>query len=149
MTQTTGGLSWVDAEIEISTDGAAYTDISGHSNSVEIAGGERVTGAAYTADGDTAIIKRGKRQPLTVTVNVIYTEPTNSPYNTFQTAYESPTGRIDFRWSPAGGDGSELQYTSSAGIPKQPPYPVGNSDSGDPLMVSLVIECASISEASV
>lgn len=150
MAQTTGGLSWVDAEIEFSSDGGStWSDISGFTNSLEVSGGERVTGAAYTADGDTAVITRGKRQPLTITVNALWTDlATDDPRPLYQTAYESATGDVRFRWSPEGGDATEVQYTSSAGIPITPVYMGGASDSGDPIMITMTIECASITEGN-
>ena len=143
MAQTTGAMSWVDSTISISTNGSTWVDISGQQNKVTLSGGERITGGAYTADGDTVILTRGKRSVLTVTVSVVYTEATNSAYSTFQTAYESDTGAIYFRWLTKTGG---LTFTTSAGVPKTPPYPTGDSASGDPLMVDLTIECASITE---
>ena len=74
MPQTTGGLSAVNAQVEVSTNGSAWTDISGSSNKVEPSGGERQSGEAYTHDGDVAIITGGKREPIELTLSFVYTE---------------------------------------------------------------------------
>ena len=148
MAQTTGALSWRDAEISISTNGSSWTDVSGHSNKVCHSGGERNSGAAYTALGDTAIITRGKRAPITVTASFIYTEASAEPYDTVNDAYENGTD-VYIRWSPKGGDSTELMYTSSAGIVKNAVYPQGDSSGADPLMVDLVLEVATITESTI
>lgn len=148
MAQTTGAVSFKDVYIGMSTDGSSWTDISGYSNAVSHSGGERQTGSAYTADGDTAIITRGKRQPITVTVRAVYTEAANQAYDEANDAYE---GGTDFylRWSPKGDDSTELRYTTSAGTVKNPVYPQGDASNGDPVMIDLVVECASITETTV
>ena len=149
MAQTTGGMSFKDAAIFQSTDGSTWTsDISGIANMVEVSGGERSTGEAYTADGDTAIITRGKRAPLTVTVRGVYTETANELYDEANDAYEGGTDYY-IRWSPLGDDATELRYTTSAGTVKNPVYPSGDASSGDALIVEVVVECASITEATV
>ena len=43
MAQTALGISFVDAKIEYSTDGAAWNDISGEVNTVEVSGGDHRT----------------------------------------------------------------------------------------------------------
>ena len=148
MAQTTSGMSYAAAYLGHSTDGAAWTEISGHQVSIEISGGERSTGVVYTTDGDTGIIKAGKRAPLMVTANVVYTETADEPYDESNDAYE---GGSDYylRWSPGGGAASDLGYTTSAGIVKQAVYPVGDAESGEPIVVSIVLECASVTESTI
>lgn len=148
MAQTTGATSWRDAEISLSTDGASWTDRSGHNNSVSLSGGDRASGAAYTADGDTAIITRGKRAPITITASFVYTETAAEPYDTINDAYEAGTD-LYIRWSAKGGDSGELMHTSSAGIVKSFVTPQGASDSGDPILFDLVLEVASITESTI
>jgi hypothetical protein len=148
MAQTTAAMSWKDCKIEFSTDGSTYTDASGYANSVAVSGGERVTGAAYTTTGDTPIIKAGKRGPVTVTANVVYTETSSEFYDTANDAYEAASA-FYLRWSPGGGSTGDLQYATSSGFVKSPVYPSGSADSGDPMMIDVVVEVASITEATV
>jgi len=148
MAQTTGGMSPTNMSVWTSPDGSTWTDVSGYANSVELDGGERETGNAYTFDGDTAIIKAGKRAPITVTVRGVYTETADEFYDEVVDAYEAGT---DFyiRWSPGGGDAGDLGYTTSAGIVKNAPYPTGATDDATPVMTELVLECSSVTEAAI
>jgi len=148
MAQTTGGMAATDMSVWLSTDGSAWTDVSGYANSVEIDGGERETGNAYTFDGDTAIIKAGKRGPLTITVRGIYTETATEYYDKVVDAYEAGSD-LYVRWSPGGGDAGDLGFTSQAGIVKNAPYPVGEANAPDPIMTELVLECAYVTEAAI
>ena len=149
MAQTTRAMSGRSAYIAWSTGGTTFTDISGWSNSVNVDGGERNTGSAFTADTDTPIVLRGKREPLGVTVRALYTEVSTDPYKRFETAYE---GASDFyiRWAPAGNTSGNMQYTTSAGTIKSPPYQaVEDVGDGEALVVEMELECASITEAVI
>ena len=148
MAQTTSGMSGADISVGLSTDGTNFTDVSGFANSVEKDGGERVTGNAFTFDGDIAIIKAGKRDPITVTIRGVYTETASEFYDMVVDAYEAGSD-LYARWSPGGGDAGDLGYTTGAGIVKSAPYPVGNADEGEPIMVECVLEVASIAEAAI
>ena len=148
MTQTTGGMSPTEMYVGVSTDGSSWTDVSGYANSVEISGGERQTGSAHTFDGDTAIIKAGKRDPLTITVRGVYTETATQFYDKVVDAYTAGTS-FYVRWSPGGGDSGDLGFTSSSGFIKNNPYPAGSTDDAAPVMTELVLECASVTEAAI
>jgi hypothetical protein len=148
MAQTTSGMSPTNMYVGVSTDGNSWVDVSGFANSVEISGGERETGNAYTFDGDTAIIKAGKRGPLTVTVRGVYTETADKFYDETVDAYTAGSS-FYVRWSPGGGDSGDLGFTTSAGIVKNNPYPGGATDDATPVMVELVLECASVTEAAI
>ena len=51
MAQTTNSIWGGAAYVEISTNGSAWTDISGHANQVNPAPSERRQGEAWTFDG--------------------------------------------------------------------------------------------------
>jgi hypothetical protein len=148
MTQTDEGLPFTDALIEISTDGSVWTDISGFAGSVSRGGGQRNTGEAYTADGDTAIVKGGKRQPVDVSVIIVYTEETTPPYDTVRAAYEAGSDMY-VRWSPNGGDSGDEQYTTDAGIVTDCPEPVGSVESGDPLVIQFTVRTPKVTKSTV
>jgi hypothetical protein len=150
MAQTTESYSWVDCDVFLSTDdfSSSNVNVGGFSNSIEISGGERVTGAAYTADGDTAIITNGKRQPTTITARFVYTESANQPYNMINDAYEAGSN-LYIRWIPDGNTSGNYRYTSGAGIVKNPVYPTGDAESGDVLISELVLEVPEIAEDTV
>jgi len=148
MAQTTGGISFKSNKIEISTNGTTWADISGFANSVSVDGGDRQTGEAYTYDGDTAIIAIGKREPVEVTVRVVYTEGTGDPFETVRAAYEGGTN-LYVRWSPKGGTAGNFQFATGAGYVTAFGYPVGEAGSGDPVLVEFTVMAASITKSAV
>jgi hypothetical protein len=141
-------MSAFEMYVGFSTDGATFTEVSGAANSVEISGGERVTGSQPTFTGDTMILKKGKRGTITVTVRGVYTPDADEVYALAKTSYESG-GTFYVRWSPGGGDAGDVGYTTSAGIIKNPPYPGGSADSGDPILTEVQVECASVTVATI
>src|SRR5574337_844751 len=102
MPQTTGAITFKDAKVESSPDGAVWTDISGFHNLIDPSGGDRDVGSKFTLAADTAIITAGKRKPLNIKVNIVYTEGASDPTEIVRQAYENAT-KFYVRWSPKGG----------------------------------------------
>lgn len=134
--QTVGAVSWRAAKVEFSANGGStWTDISGAENGVAVDGGDRQTGVAFTDYGDTGVITSGKRDPLNVTVNALYTEVTSEAYDLYAGCYEADTP-ISIRWSPKGGGVGTFQFTALNGVPVSQPYPQGNTGpDAIPLMI--------------
>lgn len=141
-------VSFKDCKLEYSTDGAAYTDMSGYGTTVDVGGGERNSGEAYTFDGDTAILGFGKRAPLEITITLVYTENASHPYQAMRSYFENAT---DFylRWSPLGGDAGEWQWTTTLGKLTACPPPMGEAASADPLVAEAVFRCANVAKTNV
>lgn len=148
MAQTTAALAATDALIEYSTNGSDYTDISGYANSVTVSGGELQTGNAFTFDGDHPIIKAGKFNPITVDVDILFTESSTGAYGVLRGYFEAKT-QIYLRWSPDGGAGGDRRFTTSIGYITNMPIPGGTAEGGDPLAVSMSFECADITPSDV
>lgn len=148
MAQTTAGISFKDCTIEISPDNSNWTDISGFASSINPDGGERATGVKYTFDGDTAILRSAKRGPLTITVNIVYTEGASDPIEVLRAIYEAGSDYY-VRWSPKGGDSSEFLYTSDAGVIKFPLYPGGEAESPEVAMVDFILETPKVTKSAV
>lgn len=150
MTQDTGGISFVDAEIRISTDGNSYTDISGFANTLTVSGGERNFGEFFTADGDTPVLRAGKRASLNVAVVILYTEATTDPVEKLRGYYEADGGTpVYVDWSPKGGDNTEFRYETAAGILITPLYPGGDPETGDLVQVEFSVQVATITKAVI
>lgn len=150
MAQSTGGMSFVDAEIRISADGNSYTDISGFANTLTVTGGARNFGEFFTADGDIPVLRAGKRGSLNVAVVLLYTEGTGDPTEVLRGYYETAGGADTYiDWSPAGGDSTEFRYETSAGILITPLYPSGDPEPGDPVQVEFSIQVASITKSAI
>jgi hypothetical protein len=148
MAQTTAGISWKDCKFEGSPDNSNWADFSGFASSITADGGERATGVKYTFDGDVAILRSAKRGPLTVTVNIVYTEGAAGPTEVIRAIYEAGSDYY-LRWSPKGGDQAEFLFTTDAGVVKNPLYPGGEAESGDPVMVDIVLETPKITKSAV
>ena len=140
MAQTTDGMSGVANTVEHSPDGAAWTDISGYANQVNVDPQTRKSGVAYTFDGDTGIITFGKREPMLVRVRIIYTEDGSSPFDALLTIFETAPGTAFYlRWSPKGSDTGDFEFTTPISKISEFNFPSVDGESADPLMVEFAV----------
>jgi len=144
MSQTTDGMSFFAAKAFVSPDGSTWTDVSGHGASIAVTGGDRVTGEQNTFDGDTPVVKPGKRGSIDLTCRYIYTEEAADPFEVLRAIYETAGGACYAQYSPKDG----FWYTTSEGILMQHEYPGGDASSGDVTMSQFVMKCAAISKAA-
>lgn len=150
MTQTTGGMSFVDCEIRFSTNNSDWTDISGSANGITVSGGERQSGEEYTYDGDVAVVTAGKRGPVTVDVNAIYTESATESFNLAWTQYTTADGGSAWLdWSPDGGDSADWRYSTNTGVVINALPPGGEAAPGAPATISFQIKCSEVSKSAV
>jgi len=91
MAQTTYQVPMACGKLEISPDcqEASYIDISGVSQSVAGTEQGRMSGEAYTFEGDTALIAGGKREPLELEFVIVYTETDAEAYEQVRAIFES------------------------------------------------------------
>lgn len=116
MAQTTGAISQAGFKIEVSTDGTSWTDISGAASTVAVEGGEYGVGEQMTAEGaEAVVVPSGKRSPVTVTVNALYTETALEAFAVVRARYEGEDPTIFLRWSPKGGAVGESRLTCAVG----------------------------------
>lgn len=150
MAQTTNSIWGGAAKVEISTNGTAWTDISGHSNKVTPSGGDRQTGKAYTFDGEKPIVKVGKMNERQTRVDIIYTEQTNDAFETARAQFETTGGGVMYaRWSPAGGAAGKFQYTTDAGFVQDFSFPEVDSEANGPIKTFFVIQHAALTKSVV
>ncbi len=147
MAQISEAFTLRNCKVEISTNGTNWQNISGYANSIEVSGGERQSGEVFTFDGDTAIITVGKREPLEVTVRVVYDESTSGPFETVRNAYENGTS-LHVRWAPRGGTTGHFLFTADPGPVTSIKYPSGEV-SGDPIMVEFTVKTPKITKGTV
>jgi len=137
-------------KLEISTDGTTYDDVSGYGFTLEVGGGERMQGAMYTLEGDTAIITGGKREPLELTFKGLYTEDENSPFETVWTQYDTDGGGgLYVRWSPKAGDIGDDQFTSDQGIVTACLPPGVDPESGDPTPFAFTLVTPKVTKSAI
>jgi len=134
--------------VEISANGTTWTDISAAANSVSVDGGERMAEALYTFGVDVATITTGPREPLEVTVRLVYTEGSSDAFETVRAAYED--GELLYvRWSPRGGNTGDFRYTSGAGVIKSLNYPGGEAGSAEVVMCEFVLRTPQVTKSVV
>ncbi len=149
MAQTTGGSTMRDLDIGISINqGSTWTDISGHSNSIEPGDGERETGEFFTADGDVPIMGAGKRASSTLKVKIVYTEGASEPTKILRDAFKNTT-LVRLRYSPKGMTTGNYLYTSTDGYVKTPILPGGEVQTGDPTPIEFTLAVADVNDSVV
>lgn len=148
MAQTTDGITAVDMTLELSTNGTAWTDVSGFSTSVEPDGGARKVGETHTLEGDTPIISKGKRESIDLKCKIVYTEGAADAFAMVQAAYDANTP-LYARYSPKGGGSGSKMYTSGPGIVTECPYPAGEAESEDLILVEFTLKVATLTQSTV
>ena len=143
MAQTTGAVSGAAATVSIYVS-AAYVDISGSSQSIDVVTASVVTGDAYTFDGNYGIITVGKYEPVEVTVNILYTETAAEAFQSVRALFEARTA-TQLKWLPLGAAGGADQYeTKTVGYIVSMDYPPIDASSAGPVMVSFTIRAPGI-----
>lgn len=144
MAQTTGAVTGAAGSLSIKINAAAYADISGSSQSVDAPTATRITGEAYTLDGDVAITTVGKREPVEVTVNVMYTEIAGEAFLLVQDAFVQ-NQTVQIKWLPKGSATGADQYeTATDGRITSLTYAPLDATSAGPLMVSFTVRSSGI-----
>jgi hypothetical protein len=142
MAQTTNAVAQACGQVEIGTDGASWTDISGVTQSFTPGAQTLISSEAYTLDGDTAIVKGGKREPMESEFVIIYSETDAEGYEQARAIFESSDcGNVAYvRYSPQGGDANEEQLTSGEGTIISFTYPPLDASAGGPIVCGFTIK---------
>lgn len=142
MAQTTGGMSGVATTVSYSNDGTNFTAISGSVNSVTVSGGARQSGETYSFDGDHAIVTDGKREPIEVEANCVYTELTGEAFAVAWAEFDADDGdSFWLRWVY-----SSDTWTTDTGVLLACLPPSSEAAPGDPLMASVTLKCAQVNK---
>jgi hypothetical protein len=100
--------------VEISTNGTTWTAVSDATVKVDDVEQTRISGEAYVGgSSDYSTVTIGKREPVEITLTILYNEDTNSAANTIYDQFASATPRLGVRWSPRGLVGSARAYATS------------------------------------
>ncbi len=150
MAQTTAQMSFANAEVEFKIDSGSWTDMGGEFSKIEVDGGERKSGEAFTQTGDTPILTKGKREKYTVKGSFVYTEGVSTPWKLLWDAFKAGS-LVQFRWAPKGGATGDYQFsTATAGnVMKNVTAPVGEAGSGDPVLSEFTLETPDIDDAVI
>ena len=144
MAQTTNSIWGGAAYVEISTNGSAWTDISGHANQVNPAPSERRQGEAWTFDGEDPITKVGKKNSMSTDVKIIYTEQAADAFEVVRAQFEAPGGgTLYVRWTPRG-VASASRYSTGAGFVRAFPYPAIDAEEDGPMQLTFTVQHAAV-----
>ena len=144
----TEALSWIDAEVEYSTDGTTWVSCSEDTLSVAVEGGERATADTHTGDDTTPVVTFGPKGSLGVTVRGLYTcNAATDAVTVAQTAYDADTD-LYFRWFPDGKVIGKPQYTTGASKVLGPVVPVGEFSSADAIAADIKVRTAKITQST-
>jgi len=142
MVQTTSAQVLADSVIQISTDNATWTDISGDMNSFEPSGGDRKAGALHSLYGDVPVIRAGKPAEVTVKIKAFYTETAGETTALIQALYLANTPTY-LRQRPKGTLATYWQFTG-LGYWLTPVFPKSDSENDKPVVLELVWKGASL-----
>jgi len=150
MPQTTSAFSNACAAVQISLDGATWTDISGSTQSVTGTEQTKMSGEAYTFDGLGPIVKGGKFEPLEVTFTIVYTEVLIEAYEIARAVFEQAGCEIEVyaRWSPAGG-GVGTSWLQINGPIVTFTYPEVDASTATPIMAAFVVKTGVVTTVTV
>lgn len=144
MTQTTYAHSFADAEVEYSTDGAAWNPISGESVSCAFDGFDLASADEHTGDSDLPIVLFGKFGSGTMTVRALGLSGNDGVIEAAETAYAAKSA-FYLRCFPNGKTVGYRSYTSSVGKIIKPPFAMaGEYGSAAAVAGEVQIRCASI-----
>ena len=143
VTQTTTSITGAAATVSVLVS-AAYVDISGSSQSVDVVTAKVVTGDAYTFTGSYAITTIGKYSPVEVKVNILYTETATEAFVYVKTLFEAGTA-TQVQWKPLGSaSGADAIETKATGYITSLNYPPIDASSAGPIMVSFTVRAPGI-----
>lgn len=142
MAQTTAAVANACAKVWVSNDGVTFTDISGTAQSIQDTEQTRMSGEAYTFDGEGPIVKRGKKEPMETKVVIVYTETDAEAYQQIRARFEESGCNVAFylRYSPRGGNADDEQLTSGEGILTAFTYPPLDASSAAPILAGFTIK---------
>lgn len=150
MTQTNDAISGAAAHHATSTDGTTFADRSGYSARVTPGSQSRMTGEAYTFEGDTAVVTYGNREPMDIVVSGIYTEDVSSYFEAARAAFEANTLWV-LQWAPAGSEAGNFQYTTDLVYSRITEFnwPEVDASSGDPVMFEYTVHTPGVTKSVI
>jgi len=145
MPQTTGAYSNACSQVEISTDGVIFTDISGSTQSVTGTEQSKMSGEAYTFDGRGPIVKGGKFEPVELAFSIVYTEILTEAYEIARAVFEQEGCEVEVyvRWSPSGGVVGGSLLTAFGPIVNFT-YPAIDASTANPIMAGFTVKAGQI-----
>jgi len=142
------GLVASGCKVEISTNGTAWTDISGYATSIDPGDLVRNDGEVYVFGNDKAEVTTGKLAVREISIDILYEEGTACPYGTIRSAIENNTPYY-VRWSPQGGTiTGYYKFTSDVGHWVSVNDPMSEADSADAVVLTATFKTPGVTKAT-
>jgi len=148
MAQTTSARSMRNVVLEVSHTLGTWADISGVTNAVEVSGGDRITGEAYTADGDRPIVLFGKLEPLDVEARIVFSDNSTEAWSVLEPLYVNGTS-LRLRWAISGNNTGSYRFMADTCNITQFGYPGGEVEDGAPILTTLAVKTGKITWAAL
>lgn len=139
MAQTTGAMNSLNADVDVSANGTAWTDVGGSLNSFTPDAQQRGIGQRKTIDGPMPIVVSGRKEIVNVSMNGVFTTVTAEAFKVLEAINDSTDGTIYVRYFPEGRASGNTMYRSGKGILSSFQHPPIEADSNDPLAFSAVV----------
>lgn len=150
MPQTTTAMNTVEAVVEVSTNGTSWTNISGSTNKVEVSPQTVDSGMAATLEGQYKIVRSGKKNPVEITVTILYTE-TASEAATILEGQRSVAGNpLYFRYTPGGYNGDYRWKAADSNGNTVParvtefPFVSADAENGGPALMTFKLQATQL-----
>ena len=148
MAQTTSARSMRNVKLEVTNTWGTWIDISGVANAVEVSGGDRITGEAYTADGDRPIVLFGKLEPIDVEGKIVFSDNSTEAWSVLEPMYVAGTN-LRLRWTINGGNTGSYRFLTDTTNITQFGYPGGEVEDGAPILIDLSVKTGAVSWAAI
>ena len=153
MTQTTAAMTFRAAAVDVSADNSTWVELDGQGAAVAVSGYGRPAPEQHTFDGDTPIVKAGKRTKGGVTVRFCYTEEALEGFEKARAIFETAGGLAYVRYSPGGdstsGGASPFRFSTGAGVMTEFGYPQGEAAGTEILLCEFTVESPSLAKSVV
>ncbi|GAF75272.1 unnamed protein product [marine sediment metagenome] len=151
MAQTSDAVALACGLLEVASNCVNYQDIGGSSSTVSGTDQTRMSGESYTFDGDGAIIQGGKREPMELVFEIVYSETALEAFEYVRALFEAVGCGYHMcaRWSPGGGNGGDALYTTGEGWLVSFTYPPMDAKTGGPVMAGFTLKVGSITQSVI
>jgi hypothetical protein len=135
-----------NVKLEVTNTWGPWIDISGVANAVEVSGGDRITGEAYTADGDRPIVLFGKLEPIDVEGKIVFSDSSIEAWSVLEPLYVNGTN-LRIRWTINGAQTGSYRFTTDTCNITAFGYPGGEVEDGAPILIDLSVKTGKITWA--
>ena len=129
MVQTIGHMTSKHSTLEVSKDGVNYTDLGNSTNSFAPAGGSHGVGSTHTFTGTTPVVGLGRKEPITATIRMVYTEVDGEAADLFDGFFNNQD-EIWVRYRPKGAAVGSWEFVGRGYCP-DPIVPASDATSSD------------------